>query len=466
MSGALRKKRYTIVAAGMLSLGALLLAASIGYYAYANLSKMGEEELVHAVERPTSPVVTIPSIAPATTDATNPPRPVQALQPSQTRLPSSVSSAESHEPNSPNRTSESTRLPSSVSSAESHEPNSPSRTSEPSNPTDESVASHDPNSLNRTSEPSNPTDEVVIHIHDLPTFGLRGADAHPTVQAAMEAARKSPTAVEEQPTVLQMNIVRLDGSIQPDDPRVAAAVETIILRQARRGMNLPGYVNAYQEDETSSDPTTEFDEEPTSSGIVMRIPSRRSTSPPQTTDHMVAHLEIETPHITPPPIEPQPATLMTVPGIGLKALVEELEVVETADSRAWETPKHSVGHIPTTAKPGVSGQGWYFGHLQSPIRGEGSVFRRLPELATRFKKGERFTINLDAGDLRYVYEVYRTDVVHQSELALSDSGQHDITLVTCWPEYVYSERVLVTAALIDVVEVPESDRTSVAMSGP
>ena len=440
-SGTLRKKRYTIVAAGMLSLGALLLAASIGYYAYANLSKMGQEELVHAVERPTSPVVTIPSISPATTDETNPPRPVQALQPSQTRLPSSVSSVASHEPNSP------------------------SRTSEPSNPTDESVP-HEPNSPSRTSEPSNPTDEVVIHIHDLPTFGLRGADAHPTVQAAMEAARKSPTAVEEQPTVLQTNIVRLDRPIQPDDPRVAAAVETIILRQARRGMNLPGYVNAYQEDETSSDPTTEFDEEPTSSGIVMRIPSRRSTSPPQTTDHMVAHLEIETPHITPPPIEPQPATLMTVPGIGLKALVEELEVVETADSRAWETPKHSVGHIPTTAKPGVSGQGWYFGHLQSPIRGEGSVFRRLPELATRFKKGERFTINLDAGDLRYVYEVYRTDVVHQSELALSDSGQHDITLVTCWPEYVYSERVLVTAALIDVVEVPESDRTSVAMSGP
>ena len=441
MSGALRKKRYTIVAAGMLSLGALLLAASIGYYAYANLSKMGQEELVHAVERPTSPVVTIPSIAPATTDETNPPRPVQALQPSQTRLPSSVSSAESHDPNSPNHTSE------------------------PSNPTDESVPD-EPNSPSRTSEPSNPTDEVVIHIHDLPTFGLRGADAHPTVQAAMEAARKSPTAVEEQPTVLQTNIVWLDRPIQPDDPRVAAAVETIVLRQARRGMNLPGYVNTYQEDETSNDPTTEFDEEPTSSGIVMRIPSRRSTSPPQTTDHMVAHLEIETPHITPPPIEPQPATLMTVPGIGLKALVEELEVVETADSRAWETPKHSVGHIPTTAKPGVPGQGWYFGHLQSPIRGEGSVFRRLPELATRFKKGERFTINLDAGDLRYVYEVYRTDVVHQSELALSDSGQHDITLVTCWPEYVYSERVLVTAALIDVVEVPESDRTSVAMSGP
>ena len=418
-SRALRKKRYTIVAVGMLSFGALLLAASTGYYAYAHLSKMGQEELVHAVARPTSPGVTISSIAPSTDDETNPPRSVQTLQTSQTRRPTTAS-AVSHEPDSPNRTLE---------------------------------------------ESSNPAEEVVIHVHDLSAFGLRGADTHPTVQAAMEAARKSPTAVEEQPSVPQTNIVRLDGPIQSDDPRVAAAVETLILRQARRGMNLPGYVNSYQEDETSNDPTTEFDEDSTSSGIVMRIPSRRTTSLLQTSDHMVAHLEIETPRITRPPIEPVPATLMTVPGIGLKAIVEELEVVETGDSRAWETPKHSVGHIPTTARPGASGQGWYFGHLQSPIRGEGSVFRKLPELAARFKKGERFIINLDAGDLRYVYEVYRTDVIHQTELVLSDSGQDDITLVACWPEYVYSERVLVTAALIDVVELPESDRTSVAMSG-
>ncbi|MDE2823910.1 MAG: sortase, partial [Chloroflexota bacterium] len=143
---------------------------------------------------------------------------------------------------------------------------------------------------------------------------------------------------------------------------------------------------------------------------------------------------------------------------GLRAAVEELEVVEEGDSRAWETPKHVVGHIPTTAKPGTSGQGWYFGHLESPISGEGNIFRQLPELAARFKRGEQFTIQLDAGSDRYIYQVYRTDVVHASEFAVSDSGLNDITLVACWPQFEYSERVLVTAALVDIVKIPEPER--------
>ena len=416
-SRALRNKRYTIVAVGMLSLGGLLLAVSAGYYIYAQLSKMGREDLVHAVERPTASVVTIPTFAPALDGEAKPARPAPALQLPQPHRTTAVSSAP-HERNSPN------------SALDSPEPT-----------------------------------EVVTSARDLAAFGLRGAAAHPTVQSAMEAAQTSPTSSEEQPETRQTNSGQLDSSIQLTNPRAAAAIEVITLRQARRGMNLPGYVNTYQEDETTNDPTIEPDEDSTRSGAFVYLPPRRPVSPLQTSEDMVAQLEIDTARRTHQASEPQPATLMTVPGIGLKALVEELEVVDTGDSRAWETPKHAVGHIPTTAKPGSAGQGWYFGHLQSPIRGEGSVFRRLPELAARFKKGERFTINLDAGGLRYVYEVYQTDVIHQSELALSDSGQNDITLVACWPEYVYSERVLVTAALVDVVDVPEPDQTSVAMSG-
>ena len=402
----------------MLSLGGLLLAASTGYYIYAQLSKMGREDLVHAVERPTASAVTIPSFAPALDGEAKPPIPVSAPQPPQAHRTTAVSSA-SHERNSPNSASDSPK----------------------------------------------PT-EVVITNRDLAAFGLRGADAHPTVQSAIEAARTSAASVEEQLETRQTNSGQLDMSLQPTNPRAAAAIEVITLRQARRGMNLPGYVNPYQEDETATDPAIEPDEGSPRVGAIVYLPPRRPVSPLQTSEDMVAQVEIDIARRTTQASETQPATLMTVPGIGLKALVEELEVVDTGDSRAWETPKHAVGHIPTTAKPGAAGQGWYFGHLQSPIRGEGSVFRRLPELAARFKKGERFTINLDAGGLRYVYEVYQTDVIHQSELALSDSGQNDITLVACWPEYVYSERVLVTAALVDVVDVPEPDRTSVAMSGP
>ena len=129
---------------------------------------------------------------------------------------------------------------------------------------------------------------------------------------------------------------------------------------------------------------------------------------PATRELMVAQLlESDYARTTPTVPAPKYATRMIITEIGLRAFVEELEVVEEGDSRAWETPKHVVGHIPTTGKPGTSGQGWYFGHLESPISGEGNIFRRLPELAARFKRGEQFTIQLDAGGERYVYQVYR-----------------------------------------------------------
>ena len=76
-----------------------------------------------------------------------------------------------------------------------------------------------------------------------------------------------------------------------------------------------------------------------------------------------------------------PATRIRIPVVGIDSEIQELGIIETDDSRAWETPKHVVGHIPTSAVPGGEGQGWYFGHLESPIRGEGNVFRKLPELA-------------------------------------------------------------------------------------
>ena len=148
-----------------------------------------------------------------------------------------------------------------------------------------------------------------------------------------------------------------------------------------------------------------------------------------------------------------PATRMLIPRIHVNSQVNDLAVEETKDSRSWETPKHVVGHIPTTAVPGSGSRGWYFGHLQSPIGGEGSVFRRLPELAERFKKGENFQILLDAEGSRFVYQVYRTEVVRKDDLMITDSSQNDITLVSCWPELVYNERLLVTAALVRVDQI-------------
>ena len=143
------------------------------------------------------------------------------------------------------------------------------------------------------------------------------------------------------------------------------------------------------------------------------------------------------------------ATRMHIPAIGVESGVRDLRVIFNGQSAAWETPDNIVGHIPTTARPGAAGQGWYFGHLDSPVRGEGNVFRYLPKIPDLTKSGPIY-IFLETASHSYAYQVYKTEVVHQSRLEVSDSGQQDITLVTCVPRFYYDHRLLVTAALVGV----------------
>ena len=149
-----------------------------------------------------------------------------------------------------------------------------------------------------------------------------------------------------------------------------------------------------------------------------------------------------------------PAVRIRIPVVGIDSDIKELEVIDKGDSRAWETPAHVVGHIPTTALPGEPGHGWYFGHLESPFSGEGNVFGRLPELAELFTSREDspFYIFLYSENLRFAYQIYRTEIVHSDDFALWDSEESDITLVTCYPRFMYDYRLLVTAALVGVRE--------------
>ena len=143
------------------------------------------------------------------------------------------------------------------------------------------------------------------------------------------------------------------------------------------------------------------------------------------------------------------ATRMHIPAIGVESGVKDLRVIFNGQSAAWETPDKIVGHIPSTARPGAAGQGWYFGHLDSPVRGEGNVFRYLPKIPDLTQSGPIY-IFLETASHSYAYQVYKTEVVHQSRLEVSDSGQQDITLVTCVPRFYYDHRLLVTAALVGV----------------
>ncbi|MCH7705629.1 MAG: sortase [Chloroflexi bacterium] len=142
------------------------------------------------------------------------------------------------------------------------------------------------------------------------------------------------------------------------------------------------------------------------------------------------------------------ADRITIPSIELEAEVQDLGILDLGDSLQYETPDQVVGHIPVTANPGEIGNNWLFGHLQSPIRGEGAVFRDLPLIPDILKTGRRVYVTLDAPNGTYLYEVYKTNVVYQDDLTLYSTNDASLTLVTCVPQLVYDHRLLVSATLI------------------
>jgi sortase (surface protein transpeptidase) len=141
------------------------------------------------------------------------------------------------------------------------------------------------------------------------------------------------------------------------------------------------------------------------------------------------------------------ARRILIPAIGVNSAVQELGILDLGDSRAYATPAFVVGHIPGTSNPGENGNGWYFGHLESPFVGEGNVFYRLPEIA-RLIKEDPVDVIIEGDGRDYLYRVIATKVVHQDAVSLFDATFGTVTLVACVPSRVYDHRLLVTAQLI------------------
>jgi len=151
-------------------------------------------------------------------------------------------------------------------------------------------------------------------------------------------------------------------------------------------------------------------------------------------------------------------TRMTIPAIGVDSDITELAILNIGSANAaYETPAHLVGHIPQSPNPGELGNAWYFGHLESPIRGEGSVFKRLPEIPALLRDGDDVFIQLATQDGNtYLYKVSETEVMHQDDLRMYTADSARITLVACVPRLVYDHRILVTAELVGVADAPEA----------
>ena len=144
------------------------------------------------------------------------------------------------------------------------------------------------------------------------------------------------------------------------------------------------------------------------------------------------------------------ATRLIIPEIGVSSSVTELAIRDLGDSRSYETPVNAVGHIPEVANPGEAGSSWFFAHLESPIVGEGSVFYNLTQIPDMLGSGQDIFVIADTGSRQYLYRITSTEVMHQDELRLFNSGWASIHLVSCVPRLVYDHRLVVTGELVGV----------------
>ena len=138
---------------------------------------------------------------------------------------------------------------------------------------------------------------------------------------------------------------------------------------------------------------------------------------------------------------------MSIPAIGVDSEVISLRILDLGDSLEYETPKNVVGHIPETANAGEDGTAWFFGHLESPIQGEGNVFARLPELPDLLRRGKVYA-TVENEEATYLYELTASRVMHEDDLVVFDAGEPGISLVTCVPRFLYDHRLVVTGELV------------------
>ena len=144
------------------------------------------------------------------------------------------------------------------------------------------------------------------------------------------------------------------------------------------------------------------------------------------------------------------ATRLILPEIGIASSVTKLAIQDLGDSRGYETPVNTVGHIPEVANPGEAGSSWFFAHLESPIVGEGSVFYNLTRIPGMLGSGQEVFVIADTGSRQYLYRITSTEVLHQDEMRLFNTGWASIHLVSCVPRLVYDHRLVVTGELVGV----------------
>jgi len=142
---------------------------------------------------------------------------------------------------------------------------------------------------------------------------------------------------------------------------------------------------------------------------------------------------------------------IVIPKIGVNASIVEVtwQAVETGDGviGIWDTTDKGVGHHMNSAQPGEPGNVVLSGHSR-----EKGVFARLAELVP----GDEVLV-YTAEDRVYRYIVSESVTVPETGVSLEQrranarylepTADARLTLITCWPVWAYTHRLIIIARL-------------------
>ena len=141
---------------------------------------------------------------------------------------------------------------------------------------------------------------------------------------------------------------------------------------------------------------------------------------------------------------------LVIKAIGLDAKVVDVGETMLNGAAVWDTAAYAVGFYRGTAVPGQKGNAVLAGHISSPVSHKGDIFRHLPDV----RVGDEVDVYLAAAnpggqetEVRYV--IAQTKIVQPSEVSvMGPTTDPTLTLLTCYPDNVYTQRLVVVGKLL------------------
>lgn len=183
------------------------------------------------------------------------------------------------------------------------------------------------------------------------------------------------------------------------------------------------------------------------------VPATHTPLPPTPTPTVTA-----TPTITPTPT-PRPIVRIVAPAIKLDAPVVEVGwvlVEKDGQMRSeWETASYAAGHHKNSAYPGQGGNIVLSGHHNI----EGEVFRYLVDL----QAGDLITLYTEDGG-EFTYHVVEKLILPEASATeeqrranaqyIAPTDEERLTLVTCWPYWTNTHRLIIVAKPLPATPTP------------